>query len=138
MLFFIVCKKMPSVMSKAFRRGSRYQIGWIFGKKSKHAFFKVCLVLIFLNRIFVLEHLQWLWFYWWYWLLPWQLGKDPATKSDEFLEKFQTDFYPSSPPSLIFGKLCCNFVKVDMVAFMQGGKGQIVSVNISTTLRKAP
>ena len=32
MLFFIVCKKMPSVMSKAFRRGSRYQIGWIFGR----------------------------------------------------------------------------------------------------------
>ena len=34
-------------------------------------------------------------------------GKCPATKSDEFLEKFQTAFDP--PPPLIFGKLCCNF-----------------------------
>ena len=30
--FSLSVKKMPSVMSKAFRRGSRYQIGWIFGK----------------------------------------------------------------------------------------------------------
>ena len=36
------------------------------------------------------------------------LGKDPATKSDEFLEKFQTPFSP--PPPLIFGKLYCNFL----------------------------
>ena len=35
-----------------------------------------------------------------------QLGKDPATKSDEFLEKFQTVFDPSP---LIFGELYCNF-----------------------------
>ena len=32
---------------------------------------------------------------------------------------------------LIFGKLYCNFFVMDMVAFMQGGIGQIVSVNIS-------
>ena len=55
-------------------------------------------------------------------------GKDPATKSDEFLEKFQTAF---DPPPLIFGKLCCKFFIMDMVAFMQGGIGQIVSVNIN-------
>ena len=52
----VVCKKMPSVMSMAFRRGFSYQIGWIFGKKSKHAFFKVCLVLIFLNTIVEKKH----------------------------------------------------------------------------------
>ena len=34
-----------------------------------------------------------------------QLRKDPATKSDELLEKFQMAF----DPALIFGKLCCNF-----------------------------
>ena len=33
------------------------------------------------------------------------LGKDPATKLDEFLEKFQTAF----DPPLIFGRLCCKF-----------------------------
>ena len=37
---------------------------------------------------------------------------------------------PSTPP-LIFGKLCCKFFIMDMVAFMRGGIGQIVSVNIS-------
>ena len=30
------------------------------------------------------------------------LGKGPATKSDEFFEKFQTAF---DPPSFFFGKL---------------------------------
>ena len=30
------------------------------------------------------------------------------SKSDEFSEKFQTAFDPS-PPSIIFGKLYCNF-----------------------------
>ena len=36
------------------------------------------------------------------------LGKDPATKSDKFSEKFQTAFdLPPLPP--IFGKLNCNF-----------------------------
>ena len=35
------------------------------------------------------------------------LGKNPATKSDDFLEKFQTAFYP---PPLIFEKLCCNLL----------------------------
>ena len=34
----------------------------------------------------------------------------PATKSDDFLEKFQTAF----EPPLIFGKLCCNFFLMDM------------------------
>ena len=32
------------------------------------------------------------------------LGKDPATKSDEFLEKFQMAF---DPLPLIFGQLYC-------------------------------
>ena len=45
------------------------------------------------------------------------LGKDPANKLDEFLEKFQTAF----DPSLIFGKLCCKCFIMDMVAYMQGG-----------------
>ena len=56
------------------------------------------------------------------------LGKDPATKSDEFLEKFQTAFDP--PPSFLENYVA-NFLIMDMVAFMQGGIGQIVSVNIS-------
>ena len=56
------------------------------------------------------------------------LGKGPATKSDGFLEKFQTAF---DPPPLIFGKSYSNFFIMDMVAFMQGGIGQVVSVNIS-------
>ena len=34
------------------------------------------------------------------------LGMDPATKSDEFSEKFQTAF----DPPLIFRKLYCNFL----------------------------
>ena len=34
-------------------------------------------------------------------------------------------------PSLIFGKLCCKFFMMDMVAFKQGGIGQRESVNIS-------
>ena len=59
------------------------------------------------------------------------LGKDPVAKSDDFLEKIQTAF---DPPPLIFGKLYCNLFIMDMVAFMQGGIGQIVSVNISATL----
>ena len=36
------------------------------------------------------------------------LGKGGATKSDEFSEKFQTAF---DSPSLIFGKLYCNFFR---------------------------
>ena len=55
------------------------------------------------------------------------LGKDAATKSDDILEKFQMAF----DPPLIFGKLYCNFFIMDMVAFIQGGIDQIVSVNIS-------
>ena len=45
------------------------------------------------------------------------LGKDPATKSDEFLEKFQTTF----DPPLIFEKLCCKFFLMDIFAYVQGG-----------------
>ena len=47
-------------------------------------------------------------------------AKDPATKSVDFMEKFQR----------AFEKLCCKFFIMDMVAFMQGCIGQIVSVNI--------
>ena len=54
-------------------------------------------------------------------------GKDPATTLDDFLEIFQTAF----DPPLIFGKLYCKFFIMDMVTFMQGGIGQIVSVNIT-------
>ena len=57
------------------------------------------------------------------------LGKDPATKSEGFLEKFQTAFEPPPPPH--FWKIILQFFIMDMVAFMQGGIGQIVSVNIS-------
>ena len=56
------------------------------------------------------------------------LGKDPATKLDEFLEKFQTAFDPH--PSFLENYVAI-FFRMDMVAFMQGGIGQIVSVNIS-------
>ena len=38
---------------------------------------------------------------------------------------------PLTRPLLIFGKLCCNFYIMDIVAFLQGSIGQIVSVNIS-------
>ena len=57
------------------------------------------------------------------------LGKDPATKLDEFLEKFQTAFEPPLPPH--FWKTILQIFYMDMVAFMQGGIGQIVSVNIN-------
>ena len=55
------------------------------------------------------------------------LGKGPATKLAEFLEKFQMAF---DPPHF------CIFCIMDMVAFMQGGIGQIVSVNINTIVEK--
>ena len=45
------------------------------------------------------------------------LGKGPATKSDEFLEKFQTAF---DPTPLIFGKLYCKFFMTNTVAYMRG------------------
>ena len=45
-------------------------------------------------------------------LLSLSLGKGGATKSGDFLEKYQTAF----DPPLIFGKLCCNFFIVYMVA----------------------
>ena len=45
------------------------------------------------------------------------LGEGPATKSDEFLGKFQMAF---DPPALIFGKLYCKFFLTYMVAYMQG------------------
>ena len=41
------------------------------------------------------------------------LWKDPATKSDEFLEKVQTAF----DPPLIFGKLCCILLFIHRGAF---------------------
>ena len=56
-----------------------------------------------------------------------QLGKDPTTKSDEFLEKFQTAY---DPPSFLENYVADFFI-MDMLAFMQGGIGQIVSVDIS-------
>ena len=55
-------------------------------------------------------------------------GTGHATKSDEFLEKFQTAFDPI--PSFLENNIAIFFI-MDMVAFMQGGIGQIVSVNIS-------
>ena len=61
------------------------------------------------------------------------LGKDPATKSDNFLEKFKTSFAP--PPSFLENYVA-NFFKMDMVAFVLGGIGQIVSVNINTIVEK--
>ena len=56
-------------------------------------------------------------------------GKDPATKSDEFLEKIQTAFDRPTPSFL--KNYFAIFVKMEMVAFMQVGIGQIVSVHIS-------
>ena len=50
-----------------------------------------------------------------------------------FFEKFQTAF---DPRPLIFGKLYCKFFIMNMVAFMQGGIGHIVSVNINTIVEK--
>ena len=47
-------------------------------------------------------------------ILP--LGKSPATKSDDFLEKFQTALDP--PPH--FWKIILQFSMTDMVAYMQG------------------
>ena len=59
------------------------------------------------------------------------LGKGQATKLDEFLEKFQTAFDPPPrPPSFLGNYIAICFI-MDMVAFLQGGIGQIVSVNIS-------
>ena len=60
--------------------------------------------------------------------------EDPATKSDEFLKNSKRPL--PRPPPLIFGKLCCNFFTMDLVAFMQGGIGQIVSVDIETIVEK--
>ena len=47
--------------------------------------------------------------------------------SDEFPEKFQT----ASDPHPHFWKIMLQIFMMDMVTFMQGGVGQIVSVNIS-------
>ena len=47
------------------------------------------------------------------------IGKGPATKSDEFSEKFHMAL---APPPLIFRKLCCKSFTMDMmVKYMQGG-----------------
>ena len=59
------------------------------------------------------------------------LGKGPATKSDEFLENSKR---PLTPPH--FWKIILQIFIMDMVAFMQGGIGQIVSVNINTIVEK--
>ena len=56
------------------------------------------------------------------------LEKGPTTKLDEFLEKFQTAF---DPPPWFLENDVANFFIMDMVAFMQGGIGQIVSVKIT-------
>ena len=55
------------------------------------------------------------------------LGKDLNTKADDFSEKFQTAF--DLPPPSFLENYVANFYIMDMVAFMQGGIGQIVSVN---------
>ena len=41
------------------------------------------------------------------------------------------NIYLTKAASIKGGKLCCKIFIMDMVAFMQGGIGQIVSVNIS-------
>ena len=46
------------------------------------------------------------------------LGKDGATKSDDFLEKFQTAFGPPPPH---FRKIMLQFFMMDMMEYMQGG-----------------
>ena len=47
--------KMPSVMSKAFRRGSRYQIGWIFGKNPNGL--RKIILQIFYERYWIWLHI---------------------------------------------------------------------------------
>ena len=53
------------------------------------------------------------------------LGKGPATKTDEFSEKFQTAFDPAPSP-LSFSENCvanfCNFVMTDMDARRYDGQ----------------
>ena len=49
------------------------------------------------------------------------------------MEKFQTAFDPR--PSFLETTILQIFI-MDMVAFMQGGIGQIVSVNINTIVEK--
>ena len=44
------------------------------------------------------------------------LGKGQATKSDDFLEKFQMAY----DPPLIFGKLYCKFFMPNMVVYARG------------------
>ena len=56
------------------------------------------------------------------------IGTGGGTKTDDFLEKFQTAF---DPPPLIFGKLYCKFFIMDMVAFTHGSIGKILSVDIT-------
>ena len=56
------------------------------------------------------------------------LGKDGPTKTDEFLEKFQTAF----APPLIFGKSCCAFR--DKSAYVQYG-GTVVYYMILFPMR---
>ena len=44
------------------------------------------------------------------------LGKGPATKSDEFLEKFRMAIDPPSPPSFLENYVAISY----MVAYMRG------------------
>ena len=60
-------------------------------------------------------------------LCPRSKGRNPAAKSDEFLENYKRLLTP--PPH--FWKIMLHFFLMDMVAFMQGGIGQIVAVNMS-------
>ena len=58
--------------------------------------------------------------------IPLPMGRIPLPSRMNFWKNSKR---PLAPPPLIFGKLCCKFSLMDMVAFMQGGIGQIVSVN---------
>ena len=60
-------------------------------------------------------------------------GKDPATKLDEFFEKFQTAFDPPPPH---FWKITLQFFYNEYGCIYQGGIGHIVLVNINTIVEK--
>ena len=57
--FSLSVKKMPSVMSKAFRRGSRYQIGWIFGKNPNMPSSKCVLFWFFSIQFLKKKNIPW-------------------------------------------------------------------------------
>ena len=74
-----------------------------------------------LNLTFFLQNIRQL-NTWFFWALPF-VGKGKYTKSDEFLEKFQTAF---DHPPLIFGKLYCKLFMTDVVAYMEGDMTQLL------------